>query len=357
MLWGATGSQVARWPELERWQASSQSTMPSSPTMRTRYDCMGPRLTTYRWKGKLGTPSYPGTKVQNAIWTNRSVNTGFVSPVFVLLFSWILTASQVEVANWRALILLDTVDALHDPVSRSQGTGNLKHDIQDIKDNKLALWTITPKSYALLDACLPDTLDKVTRRHFTFVVIRWSTVGCSCHFFCVCRLRCAAMCTQPASVWLRFMVAKREDQMAVACNGSSAMTAPWSARPVAPKTETKHLRLHYSRNLALRISWHAQSFEVGGSDDMDIYSVPRSVSNPMIRIENSTMGHFLLKIPWFTNIQNFQGAISLKFNVNITACMSHFMQKEPMAHGSCISWTLQICHKLLDSWHQRAWKA
>ena len=54
------------------------------------------------------------------------------------------------------------------------------------------------------------------------------------------------------------------------------MTVPWSGWSVAPKTELKHPQSHYSRNLALRVL--QQSFAVGG-DGMDMYRVPRPVSN------------------------------------------------------------------------------
>ena len=56
-----------------------------------------------------------------------------------------------------------------------------------------------------------------------------------------------------------------------------AMSVPWSAGSVAPKSKMKHPQPHYSRTLALRILW--QSFAVGGCDGLDVYSVPHSVSN------------------------------------------------------------------------------
>ena len=49
------------------------------------------------------------------------------------------------------------------------------------------------------------------------------------------------------------MIAKQGTPMPLTCSGSVAMTAPWSAGYVVPKTETKCHRLHYFRNLALRI--------------------------------------------------------------------------------------------------------
>ena len=55
------------------------------------------------------------------------------------------------------------------------------------------------------------------------------------------------------------------------------MTTPWSAGSVAPKTRMKHPQPHYYRNLALTIL--RQSYPVGGSDGMDMHSVPRLVSN------------------------------------------------------------------------------
>ena len=55
------------------------------------------------------------------------------------------------------------------------------------------------------------------------------------------------------------------------------MTVPWSTGPLAPKTELKYPQSHYSGNLALRIL--QQSVVVGSWDNMDMYSVPRPVSN------------------------------------------------------------------------------
>ena len=68
-------------------------------------------------------------------------------------------------------------------------------------------------------------------------------------------LRCAERGTRPASV-----------------TPMTKMTALWSAGSVAPRNKTNHPRLHYSRNLALRILW--QSFAVGCSGGMGMDSAP-----------------------------------------------------------------------------------
>ena len=61
------------------------------------------------------------------------------------------------------------------------------------------------------------------------------------------------------------------------CSGLDVMTVPWSSGSVVPKIEMKHPQLPYYRNLTLEILW--QSFAVGSSDGMDMYSVLRPVLN------------------------------------------------------------------------------
>ena len=63
-------------------------------------------------------------------------------------------------------------------------------------------------------------------------------------------------------------------QMPLTCSGSTAMTTPYSRGSWVPRTKTKHHQLHYSRNSTLRIL--QQSFAVGGSDGIDMYSVHTS---------------------------------------------------------------------------------
>ena len=70
-----------------------------------------------------------------------------------------------------------------------------------------------------------------------------------------CHQSCVVRCTRPASVKLCSMEMKRQDRPPLTYTGSVAITAPWSAGPVAPKTKIKHARFQYSLNLALRILW------------------------------------------------------------------------------------------------------
>ena len=56
------------------------------------------------------------------------------------------------------------------------------------------------------------------------------------------------------------------------CSGSTTVTMPWSAGPVPPKAGRWHPRLHYSKNMALKIS--RQSFTADSWYGLDMYSVP-----------------------------------------------------------------------------------
>ena len=52
---------------------------------------------------------------------------------------------------------------------------------------------------------------------------------------------------------------KMGDRMPLTCSGSTATTSTtWSAGSMAPKTKMKYLRLHCSRNLALRAVLHSR---------------------------------------------------------------------------------------------------
>ena len=63
----------------------------------------------------------------------------------------------------------------------------------------------------------------------------------------------AASCMRPAFSHLCSTAAKPGEHIVLSCSGSASMPAPWSAESVTPKTEMKHLHIHYYRNLALRI--------------------------------------------------------------------------------------------------------
>ena len=77
-------------------------------------------------------------------------------------------------------------------------------------------------------------------------------------------LSCAARCIWGVPTQLCYMVAKHGYQVPLMCKVPTPLTTPWSIGYVAPKTKTKHSRLHYARILPLRIS--RQSFRIAGLD-------------------------------------------------------------------------------------------
>ena len=78
----------------------------------------------------------------------------------------------------------------------------------------------------------------------------------------------------PVFARLYSTVVKLGDQITMNCSGSAAMTVPWSAGSLAPKTETTQ------PNFSTTETWqwgYCQSFTVGDSDGMAMYSGPRPI--------------------------------------------------------------------------------
>ena len=72
--------------------------------------------------------------------------------------------------------------------------------------------------------------------------------------------------------WVRMAILNRSetwDQISLNCNDSDAVTVSFSAVSVVPITETKHLQLHYYRDLSLKIL--RRSFAVGDSDGVAMW--------------------------------------------------------------------------------------
>ena len=118
------------------------------------------------------------------------------------------------------------------------------------------------------------------------IVLRWGRWQCHCHQM-LCglgkaqeTLACpyhqtpltAARFALPCSVG-----AKHGDQTPLACSSSAAMTAPWSAGTVAPKTEMKHPQLHYYRLVIVDITAVLRSRRLRWYGHL--CSVPRPVPN------------------------------------------------------------------------------